>query len=512
MSTEFNKPKRRFTRLARNVKPASTASATSNVVTVTTDQTVSTIATTSSNGTAKTNQAITTMNSSTKSSPVPKVASIPSDMLYILQELNGPSVESRESAIASSPAVAIKTRKSSRLEKIDIAQPLDTTAMPNDLLYIMNAMNGNIDTTTMDTMPDNDAITSKPTAQIQGKRANKRKNKDTKATMTSVEEATNSGKIIENAKSTRKQEKRKYNAANDPRSTNKRPSWTDRDQQAMDALEELTLPIKIDGQVDDDFNALLSEHIKATDNTNRKNTKRKEKSKASNTASNSASESMAFNPATKIRFCFQWQKDGYCERGDACPYSHEVPPEIAREAMKAPNQICRALRTHGTCPLGIRCPWSHDLSAITSVSKKDTPIEDAPIANNERDKPQTTTSNKPAELCRYFKSGSCGKGLWCTFSHDLKLEPCFFFAQRGYCAAGDECRFSHVAPGDGNTSTTDGGSKAENTTDKDYSSIPPEKWVPVLSATHHQDHNDTKIDVDQPLSFSGLPADLVYDP
>ena len=46
-------------------------------------------------------------------------------------------------------------------------------------------------------------------------------------------------------------------------------------------------------------------------------------------------------------------------------------------------------------------------------------------------------------VCRYFKSGSCGKGNQCPFSHNLKQEMCYFFQNRGNCSKGNDCPFSH---------------------------------------------------------------------
>ncbi|KAJ1912219.1 hypothetical protein H4219_005684 [Mycoemilia scoparia] len=57
--------------------------------------------------------------------------------------------------------------------------------------------------------------------------------------------------------------------------------------------------------------------------------------------------------------------------------------------------------------------------------------------------PQKGTAT-PVIVCKYFKSGSCGKGSLCPFSHNLKLEPCHFFYNRGHCLKGDACQFSHT--------------------------------------------------------------------
>ncbi|RUS30785.1 hypothetical protein BC938DRAFT_478955 [Jimgerdemannia flammicorona] len=50
---------------------------------------------------------------------------------------------------------------------------------------------------------------------------------------------------------------------------------------------------------------------------------------------------------------------------------------------------------------------------------------------------------KKPEVCKFFKSNSCGKGVLCPFEHNLKLEPCMFYHMRGYCNAADACPYSH---------------------------------------------------------------------
>ncbi|KAJ1927425.1 hypothetical protein IWQ60_002932 [Tieghemiomyces parasiticus] len=60
--------------------------------------------------------------------------------------------------------------------------------------------------------------------------------------------------------------------------------------------------------------------------------------------------------------------------------------------------------------------------------------------------PAPAPSKLSTVLCRYAKTNSCGKGNLCPFSHDLKLETCRFFAERGYCRQGDQCPYSHVRP------------------------------------------------------------------
>lgn len=50
----------------------------------------------------------------------------------------------------------------------------------------------------------------------------------------------------------------------------------------------------------------------------------------------------------------------------------------------------------------------------------------------------------PKELCKFFLTGSCHKGLQCTFSHNLSDFPCKYLHATGFCEKGDQsCKFSH---------------------------------------------------------------------
>ncbi|KAI8053223.1 hypothetical protein BDF22DRAFT_733495 [Syncephalis plumigaleata] len=513
MSTESLKPKRRFTRLARNVTSRSKEEEENK---------------SSNNGqenvvTAISAAPIEECNHATDTVSTSNSASIPSDMLYILQELNDPVIESNEQkiALASTSSTMTPARRSTRLNKSTVTkeQTATSTPIPNDMLYIMNSLNEAAD--------DTQHSTQKSTEVNDDKQVNKRKLAKTTINADEVEEingATEHDKTL--ARTDKK--KKKVNKSKDARSSSKPSTWMDRDQQAVDALEQLTQSNAMDDDAGKDFNALLMEHISIADSkVNKKSKKKGAASKANNLpASIDKKETSSGASMTKIRFCYQWQRAGYCERGDRCPYSHEVPPEIAREAIKKPNGICRALRIHGSCPLGIRCPWSHDLSETDVTNGENGIAAIAATSNGQRDSTQVTptstasSTKKSVEFCRFFKSGSCGKGLWCNFSHNLKLEPCYFYAQRGYCEAGDECRFSHVSPSLEDQSTMMTGDKSANDNDTGIDEttqyIPPEKWIPILPTTTSNSNHDGSIaaatSTDGQLTFGGLSSDLIYDP
>ncbi|RKP25442.1 hypothetical protein SYNPS1DRAFT_28827 [Syncephalis pseudoplumigaleata] len=288
-STVSSKPARRFVRLARNIKarPAETAA---------TEPTA-----------AKNDEPVV---ESSQAANTEQIAPIPNDMLYILQELNSPVAtveqpqpQQQQQPDVPAPASPVKTRRSARLKKIEAKNEADTAAVPDDMLYIMSAMNGDVAATDI------------------GSKGGKKDGKRQKGSAAHVDGEDTS----EDKKGAAKTGKRKKGGgAKEGRAASKRPAWMDRDQQAVDALEQLTQPASTDNAEDKDFNALLMEHMSIVDST---------------------------------------------------------------EA---------------------RCPWSHDLPGAATTSTEDSAAAapDPPV-------------KKSVEFCRFFKSGSCGKGLWCNFSHNI---------------------------------------------------------------------------------------------
>jgi hypothetical protein len=248
MSTESFKPKRRFTRLARNVvrsKEDKSINGQGNVVTA-----ISTDTTVECNQEA---DALSTANN----------ASIPSDMLYILQEMNGPVIESKEqkSMLESTQPAMTATRRATRLNKATITkEPVSATTntdttIPNDILYIMNSLN--------EETSDAQHNTQKSTESNRGKKENKRK---LKTTTTNTDELDESNETSENVETlNRSAKKKKGSKSRDGRSSNKPSTWMDRDQQAVDALEQLAQPNQMNDEDGKDFNALLMEHINIAD-------------------------------------------------------------------------------------------------------------------------------------------------------------------------------------------------------------------------------------------------------
>lgn len=50
---------------------------------------------------------------------------------------------------------------------------------------------------------------------------------------------------------------------------------------------------------------------------------------------------------------------------------------------------------------------------------------------------------KSSEICKFFRTGNCSRGLDCLYSHNLKSEACKFLSLRGQCGKGEDCPYSH---------------------------------------------------------------------
>jgi len=118
-------------------------------------------------------------------------------------------------------------------------------------------------------------------------------------------------------------------------------------------------------------------------------------------------------PAVEIKHklpCKSWIKEGFCQRGDECTLSHSLPPG------SFPNKPpCYHYVNFGHCKKS-NCEYSHEITL--------------------------KAPHRISKLCYFFKSGSCGKGDWCEFMHDLKLETCRFWI-RNACIMGDRCPYAH---------------------------------------------------------------------
>ncbi|MCL7023424.1 hypothetical protein MKW94_011529, partial [Papaver nudicaule] len=95
-----------------------------------------------------------------------------------------------------------------------------------------------------------------------------------------------------------------------------------------------------------------------------------------------------------------------------------IEPPISKP--KAPN-YCKFYLKNGICQEGDSCKFSHDITPLT----KSQPCK-----------------FKVLQECKKSAQG-CMKGDKCPFDHDLSKYPCNNYASNGFCSRGDSCLFSH---------------------------------------------------------------------
>ncbi|RKP36955.1 hypothetical protein BJ085DRAFT_40353 [Dimargaris cristalligena] len=119
----------------------------------------------------------------------------------------------------------------------------------------------------------------------------------------------------------------------------------------------------------------------------------------------------------------------------AVPSPYPTPAPVVPTASAAPSDP--RLRLQQARP--------NPTPAITTTSQV---APTAPAANPSPSIQPTMPppAKKHNVLCRFAKFNGCGKGDYCPFSHDLKLEACKFFSEKGFCRLGDQCPFSHSRP------------------------------------------------------------------
>lgn len=150
-----------------------------------------------------------------------------------------------------------------------------------------------------------------------------------------------------------------------------------------------------------------------------------------------------------------------CGRGSTCQYSHDTTitkhmPDlilslISNDENQPPGQNLRPVATKliacrflakGHCQKGEDCPFSHEIEPATPPQK-----------------PSATP------LCSFFARGRCQRGNNCPFSHETEVKAssktpvrttCIFFA-RGRCTKGSDCLYLHnpIEPGHNETKPLD---------------------------------------------------------
>ncbi|KAL7722158.1 C3H1-type domain-containing protein [Entamoeba marina] len=73
----------------------------------------------------------------------------------------------------------------------------------------------------------------------------------------------------------------------------------------------------------------------------------------------------SYNNKWRTQPCLFYQKYGYCRKGDACNYSHDIP--VTGKQFISVDKLyrtkpCKYFFKTGTCRKGDNCNYSHDLS------------------------------------------------------------------------------------------------------------------------------------------------------
>ncbi|KAL4485397.1 hypothetical protein ABPG72_008265 [Tetrahymena utriculariae] len=185
------------------------------------------------------------------------------------------------------------------------------------------------------------------------------------------------------------------------------------------------------------------------------------------------------------KICYQF-KEGNCQKGDDCEYSHTIPNRdqgigtlfrgnrnnnnnnnYESKGQSEANQdqektkICRFF-LQGNCQYGDNCKYMHSQNEDNQANQAAHSKEDRFGARKTYDNARRQQENyehreqdegfkdqEKTRICRYFLQGSCTKGEECKFLHQKsegEAQPkkvCYNFQNNGFCKMGDKCKFSH---------------------------------------------------------------------
>ena len=125
----------------------------------------------------------------------------------------------------------------------------------------------------------------------------------------------------------------------------------------------------------------------------------------------------------KQRPCYQFERKGYCKKGDRCPFKHEKKEREEKEKDKKKEK-----------------------DTIKSITEESV----IPTQERKREKEQVGTDKTEERKlpCLFWKKGFCLKGTDCTYYHDQKYKDkqsekiCYEWEQKGSCSK-DGCIWPH---------------------------------------------------------------------
>lgn len=132
--------------------------------------------------------------------------------------------------------------------------------------------------------------------------------------------------------------------------------------------------------------------------------------------------------------CKYFSRQGGCTRGDTCIYSH-VGRGIDTNSSEQPIKTICTHYQRGLCRFGNLCKFAHTGTAAPDTS----PTASESWRSSRHTKPPTQSEFIPFAI--YKASSSIGPGA----QKPPPFGACKFF-QRGYCAKGEACTFSHPQP------------------------------------------------------------------
>ena len=121
------------------------------------------------------------------------------------------------------------------------------------------------------------------------------------------------------------------------------------------------------------------------------------------------------------------------------------------KSPKVKKGDCRQFLKHGTCDRGDDCPWNHDVEKANERRgakgkgkkgknrSRESSVE-SEIAKRQPSRGKSPSGEEDRPACREWMKGPCTKGKECNFWHPF---GCMHF-RRGKCKLGEKCKYRHV--------------------------------------------------------------------